>query len=388
MRVLLVTHYYPGHRSGVELTAGHLAGRLAGRGVELVWAATGPPDGVPAGVTPLPIRAWNGVERATGFAYPIWHPTDLRRLARAVHTADAVHLHEHLYPGNLFARREAGRIGVPVVITQHTSQIWWSSGLPAGMRAMRAALAVTNRTFARWALGGADRAVFISAKARDYYAHLFDFRRPAEYVPNGLDTALFRPADESERRGLRRELGWPNDRPVMLFVGRMIEKKGLPALRDLAGRFPQYDWAFAGWGPVDPRSWGHPNVRYLGPADQTTLARYYRAADLFVLPSLTEGFPLVVQESLACGTPAVLSADIAAGAPGVDRVLHVWRPEAEPLADLIRRVMADPATWPARRQAAADYARRTWDWDVCTDHYLRLFEGLLNPGDGPPATGP
>jgi glycosyltransferase involved in cell wall biosynthesis len=177
------------------------------------------------------------------------------------------------------------------------------------------------------------------------------------------------------------QLGWDAGRPVVLFVGRMINKKGLPAIEELARQFPECDWALAGWGPVDPRTWELPNVKVLGPVDQPTLVRYYQAADLLILPSLTEGFPLVVQESLACGTPAVLGEDIASGAPGVERVIYQWCRSEGTLADRVREALADRSSWPEKRQAASEYARLEWDWDECARRYLSLFEDIRKTTD-------
>jgi len=68
-------------------------------------------------------------------------------------------------------------------------------------------------------------------------------------------------------------------------------------------------WAFAGWGHLNPRDWGLPNVIVFSNLSGPSLADLYRASDLLVLPSKGEGFPLVIQEALACGLPVVCSAE-------------------------------------------------------------------------------
>jgi phosphatidyl-myo-inositol dimannoside synthase len=377
MRVLLVTHYYPQHRSGVELVAGELARRLASRGISITWAASGPlTDNLPAAVTALPMRSWNGIECATGFAYPLWHPRDLGRLASAVRDHDIIHLHEHLYLGNLAAHLAGRRCARPVIVTQHTSQIWSSQDLSLGLRAVRAILAMSNRTLGRLVLAGAERTIFISAKARDYFAQLIPFCNPPLYVPNGVDLTKFRPLDQVARKALRCELGWSPHRPAMLFAGRMIAKKGLPVLRGLAARLPECDWYFAGWGPIDPASWGLANVHCLGVADHGKLARYYQAADLFVLPSLTEGFPLVVQEAMACGTPALVSVDTASGAPESLPYLITADVVVDTLEAKLREVLPSLGD---RRCAVAEFAREHWDWERCVDAYEAVLNHLNSP---------
>jgi glycosyltransferase involved in cell wall biosynthesis len=374
MHILLVTHYYADHRGGVEIVAGELAARLAANGIEITWAASQPaPAALPLGVTALPMRAWNITERRLGFPYPLWSPDSLAQLVRAVRRCDAVHLHDCLYLGNVCAFGCARLLGKPVIVTQHVGLV------PYRSRLLRTVLAAANGTLGRLVLGGSDQVVFISRKVQDYFAQRVRFRRPPLFVPNGVDRTRFSPVDAKMRQLLRARWGWRNTEPVLLFVGRFVEKKGLPILRRLAGQFPGCRWAFAGWGPEDPARWGLPNVQCLGSLRQEDLPDTYRAADLLVLPSVGEGFPLVVQEAMACGTPTLISDDTARGIPGIEALAFVSDLQWPALPALIERLTASPELLATRREQVADYARRAWDWQASAAIYRRLLAERRQP---------
>src|SRR6516162_6075132 len=266
MRVLLVTHYYAEHRGGVEIVAGELARRLARRGIEITWVASEPAEpaarakgeaapalgwrgGIAGQITRWPVPAWNLTEQRLGFPYPLWPPLALLRLSQQVRDADVVHLHDSLYLGNVVAYLWARHYRKPVVVTQHVGPVPYSSVVLRGL------LGTANRTLARAVLGGCDQVVFISPRVQGYFSRLVRFRRPPIYLANGVDTERFHPVSAAERTALRARLGWPADRQVRLFVGRFVEKKGLPLLRRLAAARPQDLWVFVGWGPDDPTRW-------------------------------------------------------------------------------------------------------------------------------------
>ena len=371
LRVTLVTHYYPAHRGGVERVAGELAARLAAGGVaEIEWHASDC-DAAPAsapGLKSVPAPSWNGIERMLGLPYPLWSVAALRRLASACRGADVVHLHDCLYFANLVAFIAARRAGKPVLVTQHIGHVPYRNPLLRGLHG------AANRLLGRWVLGSADQVVFESATVQDYFSRFVRFRRPPVLIENGVDTARFRPATADERRSLRSRLALPPDRPVLLFLGRFVEKKGLPILRALAERFPRLHWVLAGWGPIDPADWQLANVGVVRSPGNEDLRALYASADLLVLPSVGEGVPLSVQEAMACGTPALIGEETAAGIPLSEEVLPRERVGDD---DTVRRWTARlEALLPsleALRPRVAAFARERWAWERCTARYAELM---------------
>jgi glycosyltransferase involved in cell wall biosynthesis len=372
MTVLLVTHYYADHRGGVERIAEEVAGRLTRRGIPVEWAASAPCDSpLPDGVTALPMTACNVTERRLGVPYPVWGPISLLRLCAAVRRCRLVHLHDCLYFGNFVAYLCARLFRKPVVVTQHIGMVPYSS------RLLRGLMSLANGTLARIVLGGASACVFYSERVRNYFQTRTGFRQPPVWIENGVAPQLFHPLSSAERHALRARLSLPGDKPIMLFVGRFVEKKGLPILRRLAERFPGCRWVFVGWGPDDPRRWELSNVYCPGSLDQKELSAYYQASDLLVLLSVGEGFPLVVQEAMACGTPAFISDETATSLPEIERVAFISEFRNDSIFAQLEALVNDPRTLESRRAEVAEFARRHWDWETCADQYYRLFSEVI-----------
>jgi glycosyltransferase involved in cell wall biosynthesis len=378
MRITLVTHYFPAHRGGVELVAAEIARRLAARhGAEISWHASDcdPPPTI-HGVACVPAKACNALERHLGIPYPVWSPAALRQLARAARESDAVHLHDCLYLPNLIAYAAARLARRPVLVTQHIGMV------PYRNPALRALLFVAYQMLARAVLGGATQVAFVSDAVRRYFATFVRFRTQPALVPNGVDHTVFHRVDDVRREVLRAELGAGPATPLLLFVGRFVEKKGLLILRALAERLPEARWLFAGWGPLDPEHWGLPNVAVLRGRSDARLASLYQAADLLVLPSSGEGFPLVVQEAMACGTPALVGTDTAAGSPHAAGVL-LSEDTSGPHAVMrwerrIRQLTAAGGGSSALRSSVAAYAAAHWSWDRCAARYAELLARCIS----------
>lgn len=132
-------------------------------------------------------------------------------------------------------------------------------------------------------------------------------------IPNPIDTGLFRPADRS---AARRAAGLPEGKRIILFVAQKATNryKGMDylaeACRMMAEQYPgmKDDTAVAViGGHADDVMQGIPFEAFpLGYiSDERTMAAIYNAADVFVLPSLSENLPNTIMEAMACGVPCV-----------------------------------------------------------------------------------
>ncbi len=133
-----------------------------------------------------------------------------------------------------------------------------------------------------------------------------------EQIPNGLDTALYRPIDSASARQILR---LPTDKRLVLFGAchaTSDKRKGFQLLQMALQQLSQTSWSdqlelvvLGADRPEQPLDFGF-KVHYLGMIqDEVTQALVYSAADVFVLPSTQENLSNMILEAMACGTPCV-----------------------------------------------------------------------------------
>ena len=372
-KIVCITHYFPSRKGGIEAVAFEINRRLTELGVTVDWFASSSsklPNPVD-GINPHPVKAIELIERLAGIPLPVWLSRDVLDLWSAIRNCDAIHIHDFIYPGSLLGLIFAKFHRKPVILTQHIGYIPYQSPILRGL------LFIINRTIGRLALRMASKVVFISNSVEDYFQSFVSFKTPPIYIPNGVDTDIFSPADKNVRLKIRKDLRLPEDARVCLFVGRFVEKKGLKLLAELVQKTPGILWLFAGEGPMHPESWKAKNVKIFEGWRQERLAKLYRAADLLILPSQGEGFPLVIQESFACGTPALVSDETAAGCEKAQSLLFKLPVRGESAIDQwqkrLNEIISDEHLLDARRLAVAEFSHREWSWEKAVETYSQLY---------------
>ncbi|MCD6240833.1 glycosyltransferase family 4 protein [Candidatus Bathyarchaeota archaeon] len=148
--------------------------------------------------------------------------------------------------------------------------------------------------------------ISISKRMRKELINLGIPKNRIVYLPNSIDTNLFKPKKGKEEN-------------MLLFVGRISAGKGLHILiRSL--RYLKENVRLVIIGPPDWNTNYYQNILkmiekenqkrkheiyYLGALEPTELVEWYQKASLFILPSFAEGFPVTILEALACETPVI-----------------------------------------------------------------------------------
>ena len=119
--------------------------------------------------------------------------------------------------------------------------------------------------------------------------------------PNGVNEQHFYPR---ERKSARQHCQLPLDRPIIIFVGQLIERKGPLRVLEAVSSQPEIGAVFLGQGSQVPTG---PQVLHQGPVPHEDVPVWLSAADIFVLPTLDEGCSNAILEALFCGLPIVSS---------------------------------------------------------------------------------
>jgi glycosyltransferase involved in cell wall biosynthesis len=257
-----------------------------------------------------------------------------------------------------------------MVLTEHVGHVPYDSALLDRIEA--AAIG----TLGRGTLRRSDAVITYNDRVAEQLTELCPALKPTTIL-NGVDTELFRPADEAERSRLRSELGW-DDRPRLLFVGRPVAKKGFGnAVRAVEETgVPGVRLVVVGSDALPVGT--PPRVELLGLLPRARLAEIYRASDAMIVPARGEGFPLAAQEALSSGLPLLL-ADDAGYAPNLSGAGSGARTVADPaqFPSALDELLGDAARLGDARRAAAEHARRAFSWARCAEQHEALYERLL-----------
>jgi len=302
-----------------------------------------------------------------------------RRLCRMQKVA-AIHAH-WLIPQGLIAAALQWLPGAPVpfVVTSHGADLYALRG--RWLAALK-----------RWVLKRAGAATVVSTAMRDEVAALGADASKVSVLPMGVDMlGRFTPPQEPAARS-------PGE---LLFVGRLVEKKGLHHLIDalpaVLRERPDVTLTIAGFGPDEPAlreqvaARGlNEAVRFLGAVPQQELPALYRRAALFVAPFVRtdsgdqEGLPVALSEAIACGCPAIAGnvlglADVF-GSSADDCIVDPRDTGA--LAAAIVRMLSQPSHAAARAAQMRTALLDRLDWAAISRGYGDLIDQLLKARTG------
>ena len=373
MKILVVGNYfYPEHTGGIEIVTYNLVTYYRNFGHTVRWvAADVPPRYREIQKDDVPIRAWNYAEEKLGFPSPMPYPNSLSKLYRNVIWPDIVHLHDCLYLINILVFFLSKLSRKPILITQHAKFI------PYKQFYKRVLQTLAYHTIGLLMLSTAERVVFATGNVRDHMKHL-NPKKLQEVVPLGVDTDFYAPLTVAARAQAREKLTRDPAIPIILFVGRMVERKGVHLIRPLIQKHGEWHWVLVGRpDDFDPTEWKSTNLTYFKNATEQQLKEFYAIADLLVHPSVGEGVTLVVSESLASGTPVILSYESLHEVRNEDRHLFLGvMPETASIEEKIVHALADQDGLSALRQSCREFALHRLSWRKMAKRYETILAEL------------
>jgi glycosyltransferase involved in cell wall biosynthesis len=270
------------------------------------------------------------------------------------------------YPDGWAVVDLARQARLPVVLKIHGSDVLQMDQYPGRRRGTIEALRRADRVVAV----SRDLANTVIARGAD----------PAQVhvIYNGVDGGVFHPGDQ---QASRQRLRLDSTRDILLYIGNLVAVKGPDILIDACSRLSRIDFDVHMIGQGSLRSVLEADaskrgisgrVTFHGPVAHDRLPDWFRAADLLVLPSRSEGVPNVLLEATACGTPFV-----AFDVGGVAEVAHFGNgrlvPQSEgagALAEAIQDVLSHP---PPRTMTQRVLRTHT----VAVQELISIFKELL-----------
>ncbi len=320
-------------------------------------------------VTNLRRAKWRALLVPTFLLSQAWQAWKLIR----AEDVDVIHAH-WLIPQGLIAailRHLPGR-KVPFVVTSHGADLY----------ALRGRMLDKIK---RFVLNNASAATVVSGAMRARLGAMGVNLASVSVQPMGVDmTERFTP-----------EMGRVRSQREMLFVGRLVEKKGLRHLLDafpkVLAKVPDATLTIAGFGPEEAALKARvrelrieASIRFLGAVPQGDLPALYRNAALLVAPFVSaasgdeEGLGLVLVEAIGCGCPVVVG-DVQAmnELMGNDfQSIRVDPKDTVELASKIVEVLLNPEIARAQLEVLRQDVCARFDWQIASSRYMNLIANV------------
>ena len=227
----------------------------------------------------------------------------------------------------------------------------------------------------------------VSQKMKDDICALGANPQKIRVIPMGVDLLTgFTPSPRREANG------------SILFVGRLVEKKGLryliEAMPKILAKHPQTILRVAGGGQEKVSMMNlaqklniTSNIEFLGAVENHDLPRLYRNSDIVVFPSVVssggdrEGFGLVLVEAMGCGC-AVVATDLPAMQDIIKNektAIVVSQKSAGHIVDAVLRLLGDDELRIHLGNAARASVKNKFDWTNISSQYSQLIHDVISP---------
>ena len=203
-------------------------------------------------------------------------------------------------------------------------------------------------------------------------------------VPNGVDTEKFKPTLDTTE--IKQKIGFTQGKQYVLFVGRLVPRKGLNYLAEAAKHILKENketvFVIVGEGPVKNNLVStirkdriSSSFVFLSGLSDSLLQEIYSCVDLFVLPSIQEGQGMALLEAQSAALPVVAFnvSGVREAVSDKETGLLVKEVDSNALAEAIWKLLSDKHLSKKMGEHGREFVQKNFTWDVCAEKMRQIY---------------
>jgi glycosyltransferase involved in cell wall biosynthesis len=304
-------------------------------------------------------------------------PSLVKALRDTLSEFQVIHVHEYWVLSNAVLLHYARKYGIPYLVQAHGS-------LPI-MLSKQNVKRIYNLLVGYSLLRSASRVIALTPAEAEQYKDMGVSKDKIEIIPNGIDLSEY--TILPPRGGFRQKYGLGAEEKLALYLGRVHQSKGIDLLVEALATSELDKIKLAIVGPDDGylsilqkliiQAGISNRVLFTGPLYGEDKYKAYVDADVYVLPSISEGFPVSVLESCACRTPVVITdtcsiADIIDGQAGI--VIPRNRGQ---LVKALEAILSNHKMGQELGEKGRSLILKRFNWQVIAEQVERVYLGCV-----------
>lgn len=370
MKILIVVHYFMPHIGGMEAVALQQARSLVRDGHEVTvitarYDRRSPSKEKYEGICIVRLAAWNFIEKKFGVTFPIVSPFALLKFIKLAQQHDVVHIHDVFYMTSHMACFASLLMRRKYYLTQHVALVDHPSFLVMSVQK------IVYKLFGDSIFKKATKIISYNPNVTSFLIQRgVDSNKIFEHF-NGIDTDYFSPISPNKIKELRAKYGYSDTKKIILFVGRLVPKKGYDIVAQVAS--DEFHTLIVGGGDESTTYRKNESIRYYGSARGDELRDLYRMCDVFVFPAVGEMFTLVMQEAMSCGLPVIVAENPGYNKYNVDDVLIFSKRTSRSLKSTILQLLQEKEKLNNYTKQTRKFALNNFSWDENYEKEKKMY---------------
>jgi glycosyltransferase involved in cell wall biosynthesis len=378
MKILQIAPYFLPHTGGVEQYVFNLSKYLVKQGHQVEVITSNSPIG-------LKNEKRNGIDitRLKCYGEFLRNPITLDSLflKKELNDFDIINIHNIYAFSSIFAGIKTDTLHTPLVLTHHGK-------LKFGSFFKDTLVHFYEGSIGKKIVSNIDCSIALTQTDADFLSNLGMKKERIRIIPNGIDTSVFENFHSVDTTSLRESFGLSN-KFILLYVGEITHRKGIKyligAMAEIRNHISHQDIALlvVGSGPELKNMQGlvkkmnlEKYISFKGRVPFSELVEFYQTANVFILPSISEGMPTAVLEALFFNLP-VITTDIPTLRDSFPNLALFVHPESErEIAEEILKLVNNREYTTTINSNTKSFVESHYSWSILSKKYENIYQKL------------